>query len=394
MSSLTAMQASMQARHDAAHMRHTSLSAACSAHASMHARHISMQASSIAIIDAGVMPCMRSIERIIVPHMSAQFMHSGAHDISCVAHTVHACSHAAHASRQACMSGMSIASIPGIAIMSFDMASFIMASIPHPASVSDDGPACPPGAHGRPRIGRAEGAIRLEDVPIPTTPTSFARQSAALWAGLALAAASVLLIASPAAAHDELSSTDPAAGATLDALPAQLTLTFSADIAPDAGASEVVVTDAAGAALVDGAPVAEGAVLTQALAGEASGAVTVLWKVVSSDGHPISGELSFTVTPASTPTPTATATPTTGPTPPTEPTLEPTAEPSAVPADDAGSSFSDVWPWVVGGLIVIALGGGVVYLLASRARRQKALEEARVSARDAARDGSEPPAAQ
>ena len=40
----------------------------------------------------------------------------------------------------------------------------------------------------------------------------------------------------------------------------------------------------------------------------------LLWKVVSSDGHPISGEFAFTVTPAATPTPepteSATATPT------------------------------------------------------------------------------------
>ncbi|CAD5141367.1 protein of unknown function [Microbacterium sp. Nx66] len=35
-------------------------------HSSMHIWHIAMQASSIAIIVAGVIPCMRSIDRIIV----------------------------------------------------------------------------------------------------------------------------------------------------------------------------------------------------------------------------------------------------------------------------------------------------------------------------------------
>ncbi|HWL76200.1 hypothetical protein [Microbacterium sp.] len=69
--------------------------------------------------------------RIIVLHMSAQFMHAGAHDIIWVEHTVHACSQAEQASRHACTRDMSIACMPGIDIMSFDMA-----SIPHLASVS------------------------------------------------------------------------------------------------------------------------------------------------------------------------------------------------------------------------------------------------------------------
>ncbi|MFD0791273.1 hypothetical protein ACFQ0P_12755 [Microbacterium insulae] len=74
---------------------------------------------------------MRIIARIIVLHMSAQFMHAGAHDIICVEHTVHACSHAEQASIQACSTAMSIVSMPGIDIMSFDMASIIMASMGH-----------------------------------------------------------------------------------------------------------------------------------------------------------------------------------------------------------------------------------------------------------------------
>nr|BFF11089.1 hypothetical protein GCM10025699_23920 [Microbacterium flavescens] len=86
------------------------------------------------------------------------------------------------------------------------------------------------------------------------------------------------------------------------------------------------MTDASGTSLLDGAPTAQDNVLTQPLAGEASGEITVLWKVVSSDGHPISGEFAFTVAPAPTPTDTATPTPT--PTESTEPTTEPTQEPA------------------------------------------------------------------
>ena len=138
----------------------------------------------------------------------------------------------------------------------------------------------------------------------------------ALIAAIALAGASVFLVAAPASAHDELVSTDPAAGAAVDALPAQLTLTFSGELATDPGATELQVTDAAGTSLANGDPVVADTTVTQPLAGAASGAITVLWKVVSSDGHPISGEYTFTVTapaPSPTPTPTPSATRVVGP---------------------------------------------------------------------------------
>lgn len=189
-----------------------------------------------------------------------------------------------------------------------------------------------------------------------------------------------LLVASPASAHDELVSSDPDADASLDALPAQLTMNFSGEVATDPGATEVQVTDAGGASLATGDPVVEGTAVTQALSGEVSGAVTVLWKVVSSDGHPISGEYSFTVssatTPAPTPAPTASATvdPPVETVAPTEPAEE---IQTPVPASAGEDSAGQIWPWVVGGIVVIAILGGVVYLLASRARQQKALAENR-----------------
>ena len=98
-------------------------------HMSMQVWHIAMQASSIDIIDAGVMPCIRIIERIIVLHMSAQFMHAGAQSIICVEQTVHACSHAEHASMQACMTDMSIIAMSGIDIMFERIAPIIIESI-------------------------------------------------------------------------------------------------------------------------------------------------------------------------------------------------------------------------------------------------------------------------
>lgn len=213
----------------------------------------------------------------------------------------------------------------------------------------------------------------------------------ALVAAFLVALAVLVLPAAPAHAHDELLGSDPAADSTVDGLPAQISFTFSGVISAEDGASEVSVTDAAGTELADGAPTAQDNVLTQPLAGEASGTLTVLWKTVSSDGHPISGEFDFTVSGGSTPTRTATPEPTgtTAPTPTTAPTETTAPSPTATPAG-AGSSS---WPWVLVGLVVLALIAGVIYLVVSRSRRDKALAANRERALGAPRPGSEPPAA-
>ena len=199
----------------------------------------------------------------------------------------------------------------------------------------------------------------------------------------ALLSAGGFIVASPASAHDELVSSDPAADASLEALPAQLTLTFSAEIADDEGASEVQVTDAAGTVLTSGSPAVTDNVLTQPLQGAASGAVTVLWKVVSSDGHLISGEFAFTVTapvaptPAPTPTGSASATPT--PTPDDTVAVTPTPTPTT----DETASTSDALPWIIAAIVVLGVAAGVIYLLVSRSRRRRDVE--------ALRAGNEPP---
>ncbi|GAA2993330.1 hypothetical protein GCM10010460_32770 [Microbacterium terrae] len=325
-----------------------------------------MQASSIAIIDAGVIPCMRIIERIIVLHMSAQFMHAGAHDIICVEHTVHACSQAEQASIQACRTDMSIMSMPGIDIMSFDIMSIIIESIVRLASRSVRA-VHPPAAHGRRVTRPGEGPRRLDRVMSQGIHKPTRTRLAAALAAAALVAASALLIAPPASAHDELLGTDPAADSTVDTLPESIALTYSNLISTDPGASIVEVTDAAGTALSDGEPTTQDNVLTQPLAGEASGVITVLWKVVSSDGHPISGEFTFTVA-AAEPTPTATTEPSPTASESATASETPVATPTPTAAPDEDSTFGDVWPWVIGGILVAGLAGALLYLLVSRPR--------------------------
>ncbi|GAA3623270.1 hypothetical protein GCM10022200_01860 [Microbacterium awajiense] len=201
------------------------------------------------------------------------------------------------------------------------------------------------------------------------SPRLVAVLAAALFAAVAL-----VLPASPAFAHDELIGSSPAADSTVDALPSELTLTFSGLISTEDGASEVQVTDAAGTSLTAGDLSVQDTVLTQPLEGTASGAVTVLWKVVSSDGHPISGEFEFTVdAPAPTASPTETTAPTQSPEPTPTETVEPTPTETPVPAGGEGDAW---WPWALAIIGALALAAGVTYLMVSRSNREKALAQA------------------
>ncbi|WP_292894280.1 copper resistance CopC family protein [Microbacterium sp.] len=201
-----------------------------------------------------------------------------------------------------------------------------------------------------------------------TTSAPRRRTLPAVLAAAAVALAALLVPASPAFAHDELVSSDPSADAVLDALPAQITLSYSADILDSEGATVIQVTDAAGTSLTDGAPTVSGTVVTQGLAGTASGAVTVVWRVVSSDGHPIDGTFSFTVPAAPTPTPTAT--PTT--TPSATPTPEPTVTVTATSAPTENASEASPLPWILLAVALLIVVGLVVWLFVVRGRRGSA----------------------
>jgi len=183
----------------------------------------------------------------------------------------------------------------------------------------------------------------------------------------------VLFTAHPASAHDSLVASDPAADSTVDTLPTELTLTFSAKLIDGDGATEVVVTDPTGASVTDGPATVDGAMVTQPLATAAdAGSYHVIWKVVSSDGHPTSGEFSFTVA-----TGTATAAPTADPTPtaaPSEEATSPASSSEPTPSSTDGTpadrdSFLGVLPWIIVLVVGVAGAGAIVAVLMARARR-------------------------
>lgn len=177
-------------------------------------------------------------------------------------------------------------------------------------------------------------------------------------AGIAAAALAILATAVPASAHDELLSSDPAAGAVLASPPEEVTLTFSGEILSldesDAGARAEVV-DAAGKNWIDGDIVVNGETVTIPLAdGMPGAAYEVRWQVVSEDGHPVAGVIPFTIE-SPTPTPTPTATESQAPASP---------EPAAAGEDTAGGPPAALL--IGGGVVVLAAVAALVLILRRR----------------------------
>jgi copper transport protein len=110
-----------------------------------------------------------------------------------------------------------------------------------------------------------------------------------------VALALVLLGGSPAAAHAELVETDPAEGAVVETAPETVTLTFNEPVRLTS--QEIAVYDAGGdpVASTAGATGAEVTVGLTDAAGLDDGTYVVSWNVLSGDGHPISGALTFSV---------------------------------------------------------------------------------------------------
>lgn len=121
--------------------------------------------------------------------------------------------------------------------------------------------------------------------------SAFMRSAAA--AALVAALGTVLAPASPAAAHDVLEATEPAAGATVASVPPTIRLTFLHT--PIALGSQILIRDEAGTNQSDG-PVAvvDNHVTQPVKAGAPAGHYTVAWRIVSADSHPIEGTFSFT----------------------------------------------------------------------------------------------------
>ncbi len=110
----------------------------------------------------------------------------------------------------------------------------------------------------------------------------------------ALAVLFALLFASPAAAHADLRNITPANGAQLDRPPTAVQLTFTESVNLVDGGIRLV--DGVGATVPTSDPTVDGHTVNWPMPADLpEGAYVVTWRVVSSDGHPISGASSFGV---------------------------------------------------------------------------------------------------
>ncbi len=109
-----------------------------------------------------------------------------------------------------------------------------------------------------------------------------------------VAVGAVLMAPFPASAHDDLVSSSPAPGERLASAPVSVTLIFSDDMLADG--AEVTIVDRSGRDWAAGEPVVSETTVSVELAPDMPDAgYEIQWRVVSSDGHPISDIVPFTV---------------------------------------------------------------------------------------------------
>lgn len=93
-----------------------------------------------------------------------------------------------------------------------------------------------------------------------------------------------------ASAHADLVSSQPGDGQTVSTAPRQITLTFTEAVQ----SVQVSVRGDDGQSVAEGQATVEGSLVHQPVRIVAGGAYLVSYRVVSDDGHPVTGDLTFT----------------------------------------------------------------------------------------------------
>ena len=160
--------------------------------------------------------------------------------------------------------------------------------------------------------------------------------------------AALLFGAAPAWAHSQLEGASPANGTSVATPPSNVSLTFNEDVQP--GFTVITLIGPDGKDYHSGdVTETDQTVAVGALPLGPAGVYQIGYRVVSADGHPVSGKTSFTLTTAGPGSPDAKV---------PAATVAPNAVPSAAPADAGGAP---VWPWIVGAVVLVA--GGVALAL-------------------------------
>jgi len=174
-----------------------------------------------------------------------------------------------------------------------------------------------------------------------------------------ICALTLLAGAAPALAHTRLQSSDPADGTSTATGPQRVSLVFNEPM--QAGFATVTLIGPDGAAYQSGDVTADDGTVSVGVAplGPA-GRYEIGYRVVSEDGHPVTGSVGFTLTapgPAAAPVATAPATPA----PASAASAATAAAAAPAPANTTSSTASadggtPVWPWIAGGVLLVGIG--------------------------------------
>ncbi len=167
-----------------------------------------------------------------------------------------------------------------------------------------------------------------------------------------------------AAAHTALTSSDPAKDATVTASPGAIVLTFNEDINPSL--ATIGVSSADGRNWVSGASQGEGPRLKSVIGPDrpGNGVYTVGYRVLSADGHPVTGSYTFTIA----------GVPDESPNAPTAAIASPDTE-TAAPSSAAPAGADTKTSVLSAAAAGLALGGVIVFWQSRKHRRQAAAAE-------------------
>ena len=106
------------------------------------------------------------------------------------------------------------------------------------------------------------------------------------------------LLSVPASAHTVVVSASPAENSIVEVLPSAISITFAEELIDIGDSNSISVLDETGSELAPSKPLVSGAELTsELLPTEAFGLFKVTYRAVAADGHVITGNYEFTVSP-------------------------------------------------------------------------------------------------
>lgn len=203
---------------------------------------------------------------------------------------------------------------------------------------------------------------------------SRSRRLAYATATLLIGAAAVLGIAGPAQAHNYLVSSTPSAGQVLTKLPSRFSV-ITNDVLLNVGHGAgfgMQIRDAKGLYYGDGCVAVKGAGISTKAALGAPGGYTIVWQVISTDGHPVGNQFDFSWSPSDATTP--------SPGSKTPPNCHGTADPNAAGpvasapsgptnADTVDQGTLDAVLWIGGALLAVGIAVVVTILAVTRKKR-------------------------